>query len=364
MKLYLTAIVTIAIVLAVAFAADGPRPSASRQPELPQQGGLPINVQTGLFFLKIDSVQENENTFRATVDLRLRWKDSSAPATSDTAITGFQDFIGDAAKAKLGEVWVPDVEFSNMEGEPTYATQVLRVFKDGRVEFRKRVTGTFSSEFSPDNFPFDHQKLRVKLVVRGEDAKRVALDFRQEDLDFSHVSSEVEVSGWDLGLVDIHRESERGLFGEYHSGLSVELETIRQINTSLAPIFIPLFASLLIPLMAIYLNKVEDGDFQIDAFELCNIVIGGLFAVIALNFTVNSTYQSLGGTDNPVTRLFSLNYLGLGIALAIIICMFHFNMVKRMCGKYVQEQLYVYMIWAGPLLLLATAVAILLAAAA
>ncbi len=32
--------------------------------------------------------------------------------------------------------------------------------------------------------------------------------------------------------------------------------------------------------------------------------VGGLFAVIALNFTVNSTYQLLGTNDNPVARLF------------------------------------------------------------
>jgi hypothetical protein len=124
------------------------------------------------------------------------------------------------------------------------------------------------------------------------------------------------------------------------------------------------FASLLIPLMAIYMNKVEDGDFQIDTFELCNIVIGGLFAVIALNFTVNSTYPMLGVADNTVTRLFGLNYLGLGAALAIIIALFRFDLVKRAFGKYVQEQLYLCIVWAGPVLVLGTAIALLLVAMA
>ena len=133
---------------------------------------------------------------------------------------------------------------------------------------------------------------------------------------------------------------------------------------TMAPIFLPLFASLLIPLMAIYMNRVEDGEFKIEAFELSNIVIGGLFAVIALNFTVNSAYPMLGAADNTVTRLFGLNYLVLGIAAAIIITLFRFNLVQRAFGKYVQEQLYLSIVWAGPLLVLATAIALLLVAMA
>lgn len=98
--------------------------------------------------------------------------------------------------------------------------------------------------------------------------------------------------------------------------------------------------------------------------QLCNVVIGGLFTVIALNFTVNSAYPLLGDADNTVIRLFGLNYFVLGAAFAIIIILFRFNLVGRAFGKYVQEQLYLCLVWAGPLLVLATAVALLLAAMA
>ncbi len=114
-------------------------------------------------------------------------------------------------------------------------------------------------------------------------------------------------------------------------------------------------ASLLIPLMAVYMNKVQDGEFQIEAFELSNIVIGGLFAVIALNFTVNSDYPALGAGDNTVSRLFGLNYLVLAAALAIIVLLFRFNIVRNLCGRYVQEQLYLTIVWAAPVLVFATA---------
>jgi hypothetical protein len=83
-----------------------------------------------------------------------------------------------------------------------------------------------------------------------------------------------------------------------------------------------------------------------------------------LNFTVNSAYPMLSGADNTVTRLFGLNYLVLGAAFGIIIALFRFNLVQRAYGKYVQEQLYVSIVWAGPLLVLATALALLLVAMA
>jgi hypothetical protein len=125
-----------------------------------------------------------------------------------------------------------------------------------------------------------------------------------------------------------------------------------------------LFASLLIPLLGIWLNRVEDGVFQIETFEFVNLIVGGLFAVIALNFTVNSTYQVLGSGDNPVSRLFALNYVALGISLMINVLMFRFNVVGRWFGRYVQEQLYLFLIWAVPLLMLVSAASVILVAMA
>ena len=86
--------------------------------------------------------------------------------------------------------------------------------------------------------------------------------------------------------------------------------------------------------------------------------------MIALNFTVNSTYQLLGTGDNPVSRLFALNYVALGISLMINVLLFRFNVVARWFGRYVQEQFYLYLIWAVPLLMLITGASVILVAMA
>lgn len=331
---------------------------------LPQGGGLPVQVRTGLYFVEVSKVDEGEEVFNATVDLRLRWKDTRLKFDPARAPAGFLEFRAREAAAKLDAIWHPPVELTNLQGEATQTEEALRIYPDGRAELLKREKGTFETSFDPQNFPFDRQKLTVEVAVRGESSDRVALDYRQDDLDFSGVASKAELAEWTFGLVDFQRSPVSGFYGESHSRLLAELSIQRKAGPGLGPIFIPLVASLLIPLMAIYMNKVVNGEFQIEAFELSNIVIGGLFAVIALNFTVNSDYPSLGAGDNTVSRLFALNYLVLGGALAIIVILFRFNLVQRAFGKYVQEQLYIYIVWAGPLLVWTTAAAILLIAAA
>lgn len=332
-------------------------------PSLPLGGGLPVIVRTGLRFEQISAIDENEGSCSATVDLRLRWQDARLAYPKEDG-SAFQNFKDAAAEARMAGMWTPRVELANTIGSPAFRTTSLRIYPDGRVELMQRTTTKLATSFDPQRFPFDQQKLGVEVVVRGEDQDRVALDYHQDDLEFSGSGSDRNPDRWALGLTNIRREPLPGLYGVLHSRLWVELQIRRQFTMAMAPIFIPLFASLLIPLMAIYMNKVENGEFQIDAFELCNIVIGGLFAVIALNFTVNSAYPMLSGADNTVTRLFGLNYLVLGAAFGIIIALFRFNLVQRAYGKYVQEQLYVSIVWAGPLLVLATALALLLVAMA
>jgi hypothetical protein len=330
---------------------------------LPTCAGLPVVVRTAMHFGRVTSVDEKEGTFTATVDLRLRWPDTRLEYPKPDA-AAFKEFKEADAAQQLTQMWVPLVELANTATKPTVVINSVRIFPDGQVEWIQRLNAKFTMSFDPQRFPFDQQKLGVEMIVRGEDRNRVTLDYRQDDLDFSAADPGLKLERWHVGLTNIRREPLRGLYGASHARAWVELQIQRKFTMALAPIFIPLFASLLIPLMAVFMNRTVDGVFQIEAFSLANIVIGGLFAVIALNFTVNASYPTLGGTDNTVTRLFGLSYLAQGSALAVIIALFRFNAVRVTLGKYVQEQLFLCLVWAGPLLAFATALAVLFVALA
>jgi hypothetical protein len=320
-------------------------------------------VRAGLYFQSITAFDDNEGTFTGTVDMRLRWEDPRLRYSAETTSRGFQEYRGPKADQKLKEVWIPQVAFTNLKGSPSYETTSLRIFPDGWVELMQRTTGQFTIPIDSGAFPFDKQTLGVEITVRRETTSEASLVVLQENMDFSRSAQDLSIKGWTFGLVNVKRFTQPGWYGEFHSGLVVGLNVARHPVNAVATVFVPLLATLLIPLLAIWMNSTEEGEFKIDAFELGNIIVGGLFAVIALNFTINAAYSCVATGDNTVTRLFGLNYVALGVGLAIVVLMYQYNVPMRLCGGYVQEQMFSYLSWAVPLLAVGTALAFILVAA-
>jgi len=326
---------------------------------IPQGRGMPMLIRVGLSFIELKDINENDGSFTATVDMRLRWQDMRLSYPSANTVAGYQEFTGNDADKKLTEIWNPKVEFGNLKGSPTYTKRGLRVFPDGTVEFMLRTTAAFSADYSLDNFPFDRQRLSIEMLSRIEPLQRVLLDFRQDELEFSNTKYNVAMQGWSPGLVELTKDTVPAWRGEENSRVKAALVVKRQQISLLATIFVPLFASLLIPLLMIWLNSYEDGEFTIDAFQLNNISIGGLFAVVALNFTVNSSFIKLASGDNPVMRLFGLNYFMLAVSFGVGVLLFRFNVVRRLFGTHVQAEFYDVICWAIPVLVFGTATAML-----
>ena len=329
---------------------------------LPLDKGLPLIVRAGLAYIQVHEVNENKGTFTATVDMRLRWEDLRLRYPKEETPRGFYEFRSNEAEAKLAEIWTPTVRLLNIaEGAPLQSTG-LRIFPDGVVEQIIRTRTTFKSDFDATRFPFDKQSLVVQLSSDKEGMKHVVFQFLQSDLSFSRTFEGVVIDGWTIGTVSLSKLVTAGWYGEFYSGVTVGLAIRRQAIKMVAPIFIPLLASLLIPLVAIWMNGVKDGEFTVEAFELGNVIIGGLFAVIALNYSINSTYSMIASGDNTVIRLFALNYVALATSLGIVVFLYRFNVPRRFFGQYFQEALFRYLTWSVPAIAFGSAAAIVIAA--
>jgi hypothetical protein len=348
-------------------AAPEPRPQLGTPAiamDIPRGKGLPVVVQTALFFNGLDSFDDNKGTFEATTDLRLGWHDASLSYKAAPGSRGYREFRAAAAESELAKIWAPNIHFVNRVGEPSLSDRRLRIFPDGRVETLARTTAVYKVAVDVARFPFDHQSLKVEIAVREDTQESVDLDFSSDDVDFSRVANGAELSGWTLGLVNLKREAVKGWDGENYAKVSASLDVQRIATGVIATVFIPLFASLLIPFLATWMNKSEDGGFAVDAFELANVVIGGLFAVIALSFAISSSYPAIASGDNTVTRLIGLNYVALAVGLFIIVIFYRYNIPSRWLGRYVQEQAFRFLIWAFPFLFICTGLAFVLLAAA
>ncbi len=329
---------------------------------LPDGLGLPLTVHVGVAIVELLGVDENEERFTATLDARITWTDRRLAYPPESRPIGWLSFRGDEADEQLGRMWHPPVRFANMDDEPSFERRGLRIGPRGEVELLTRVTASFHESFDVERFPFDRQRLAVTLVADGSPRELVALVFRQEDLDYTRVPRGAEADGWYARSIDLSRRQVRGWHGEAHDAVDATLVVERAAAETAAPIFIPLFASLVIPLLAIWLNKLEDGEFKIEAFELANVIVGGLFAVIALNFTVSSELATLAHGDNTVARLFSLCYMTLAVALGVNLVVFRYRFLRARFGPFVEEEVFRILTWAIPTMAFGTAIAFVLVA--
>jgi hypothetical protein len=331
---------------------------------LPMAKGLPVTVRTAMQFVEIEAFKPEAGTFDATIDLRLTWEDPRLRYPKSEGLHGYKEFVGDKAAAEIARIWTPSVRSLNRVGEAAFNSQRLRIFPEGRIEQMVRTTATYATAIDVSSFPFDRQSLAVKIALKDDTADAVDLDYRIDDVDFSHAARTIDIEGWELGLVKLDRSLIRGWDGARYAQVTAALEVRRVAAGTVATIFIPLFASLLIPFLATWMNRVEGGEFAVDAFELANVIIGGLFAVIALSFTISSSFPLLGEGDNTVTRLIGLNYVALSVGLLITVFLYRYNLPRRWFGAYVQEQLFLFLMWAFPFLFIVTGLAFVAAAAA
>ena len=102
------------IVLAISVVLSAPAIAA---PDLPRDSGLPLIVQAGASFLDLESFDENAGTFRATVDIRLRWTDKRLAKTGAAASSPPETLRDSAAEERMKAIWVPPVVLANQSGE-------------------------------------------------------------------------------------------------------------------------------------------------------------------------------------------------------------------------------------------------------
>jgi len=320
---------------------------------IPTGKGLPVVVRAALYFNHVQAFNDSQNTFEATTDLRLNWFDLRLRYPAEEGLNGYKEFRVSAAEAELAKMWTPKVRLVNRVGEPTFSERRLRIFPDGRVETIARTTASYKTPVDLSQFPFDHQSLLIELAVQEDTIETVDLDFSSDDVAFSRIAKSAGIDGWTPGLVNLKRELVKGWNGDRYAKVVAALDVKRVASSTIATIFIPLFASLLIPFLATWMNRAVDDGFEVEAFELANVIIGGLFAVIALGFTISSAYPNLVSSDNTVSRLLGLNYVALAVGLLITVVFYRYRMPARWFGAYVQEQMFGVLSWAFPTMFIA-----------
>lgn len=119
---------------------------------------LPVSVKTGFYLLNFTSLNEKDETFLADVYFSFRWNDPRLQFTS----TEPEVYQEGSVKDKLKTIWRPQIEFINAY-QPIYNNRTLFIYPNGDVEYHISITAYFYTPLNFKRFPFDQQKLTIRL---------------------------------------------------------------------------------------------------------------------------------------------------------------------------------------------------------
>lgn len=147
-------------------------------------GTTPVKVSIGFFLVNLTGVNEKQETFDADIYLLFGWKDERLKHGGTEPLF----YAEDAARQKLLEIWSPHPEFVNT-ATPEITNENLKIAPDGSVELCMGLSSTFRTDLDLRRFPFDRQKLDVRVTSFTYDADKLVFEANTGKLGFEPEST-------------------------------------------------------------------------------------------------------------------------------------------------------------------------------
>lgn len=285
------------LALAVFVAAFAPGSSAADADAAATSN--PRKVTVGFRLHAITDIQEPAETFTAICYLHLRWRDPSLVAPGGQR----QILIEDAALAKAGEIWRPDIHFVNEANAAEVKHAMLAIAPDGTVDFDRELEVTLTSDLDLHSFPFDRQVLTME-IESAYSAEDLVLEPNPRQM----VADALKLAQWTAGplrwssaLVEDPLDRDK-----YHR-LTVTLEVARRPGFYVWQVFVPLFILILIASTVFFLPAE-------DLADRISVITTSLLTAVALSYAVHTDLPKISYLT-AVDRLFVTVYVFLGLKI-------------------------------------------------
>lgn len=286
----------------LAFAGD--RASGAEITDLPVGEQLPIRVATAIRVLDIAQVLETTGQLNARVELTYRWLDRRQAFDPVKEAVSHKDYFGDAAAARLRQMWNPTIDIENLAAAPRQDQTGLSVQADGAVTLVRRLDATFRVDVDMSSFPFDRQHLDLNLTSNRYDQRQVLLVHTAEDAAHSSFATKLQTPLWQIGALEFHNTSYVGWNGEPHSRLSISIIADRLYSRYLVRIFIPFLM-----LMSSTLVILWTPDTSMPLAPKGALAFTTLLALVAMSFTFESNFPGSMSAATPIAEILSIGYL-------------------------------------------------------
>ena len=248
------------------------------QARRPDPEGKPTEVGIGIYVIDIERVDDVDQTFRADLFAILRWRDPRL-ATS-VRRSGLRE-----CRVPREEVWNPAIVLFNQGSYDRQLPDVVRVDREGRVEYTHRFRGSLRSPLRLQEFPLDTQVLPITLVSIEYGPEQLKLAF---DETAPRRAEAFAIAGWGV-VKETHRVDildTRAAAGGRFVRFVYELHVERELGYYVFRVIVPLM----------FIVLMSWAVFWIDP-DMAGVQIGlaatSILTLIAFMFSLNAILPRL-----------------------------------------------------------------------
>lgn len=275
----------------------------------PNAGSGATEVSVGLYLIDVSRVNGADQSFTADLFILLRWHDPRLEGVFEAT-----------ERVPLESVWNPRLQILNQQSTSTTFPEQAEIGPDGTVITRQRYFGTFSAPFDLHDFPLDHQRFSIRMVVPGYATDEVKLVPESANLAGDMRSETFSIADWDLGGIAAGPEPYRVTAGGREiSGYLLAFDGRRHIGFWAGKAFISVFIIVAMSWIVFWIDPKHVG-------PRLSLTVTSMLTLVAYRFLLSQMLPRL----SYLTRM---DYFLIGSTLLVLLAVIQVAATTRAADR-------------------------------
>jgi hypothetical protein len=267
-----------------------------------------LTIEATLFLLDVAKIDGADQSFTADVFMMLRWKDERLASEAE----GMR-------RLSAGGIWNPRVQIINQRRIWKAFPESVDVAPDGTVMYRQRYYGQFASALDLRDFPLDHHRFTLQLVVPGYGPEEIELVPSNEEFGIGR-SEDLTVPDWSIGSFEISTAPYAVIPGGREiAGLEGAFEARRHLGFYVGKAFVSVAIIVFMSWVVFWLGPEHVG-------PRLSVSVTSMLTLVAYRFL-------LGQSLPPVSYLTRLDYFLLGATILVFVALIQVALTSAMSDR-------------------------------
>ena len=270
--------------------------------------GQPLTINGTLFLLDVSKIDGADQSFTADVFMMLQWRD-------ERLVEGAEGM----RRLPLDSIWNPRVQILNQRRIWKTFPDSVDVASDGTVVYRQRYYGQFSSALDLHDFPLDHHRFSLQVVIPGYGPDEIEFVPNTEGFGEGR-SPEMTVPDWSIDQFEMRTAPFSVIPGGREiAGLEGAFEARRHLGFYVGKAFVSVAIIVFMSWVVFWLGPEHVG-------PRLSVSVTSMLTLIAYRFL-------LGQSLPPVSYLTRLDYFLLGTTILVFVALIQVALTSAMSER-------------------------------